>query len=119
MGGVSTPTGSVEPTPAELSAAKRRLARDVALFSGARLLLVVVIAALVLGVSSALSAQVPLIVALLVALVAQLPLALLLFGGLRKRVNEGIVVVDARRRAEKERLHARLAGERDSTDRER
>lgn len=114
MGPVSTPDGPVEPTPAELSVAKRRLARDVALFSGARLLLVVVIAGVLVGVSTALGAPVPLVVALLVALVAQLPLSLLLFNGLRKRVNAGIVVVDARRRAEKERLHARLSGEPDT-----
>ena len=63
----------VEPTPAELSTAKKRLARDVALFSGARILLVIVIAAGVVGVSGALQAPVPLIVALLIALVAQLP----------------------------------------------
>lgn len=105
---------TVEPTPAELSAAKKRLARDVALFSGARILLVVVIAGVVVGVSNVLQAPVPLIVALLIALVAQLPLSIVLFKGLRTRVNTGIVVVDARRRAEKERLHARLAGEPDA-----
>jgi hypothetical protein len=114
VGSVTTPADAVEPTPAELSAAKKRLARDVAMFSGARLLLVVVIAGVVLGVSSLLGAPVPLIVALLVALVAQLPLSLVLFNGLRKRVNAGIVVVDARRRAEKDRLHARLSGEPDT-----
>ena len=103
-----------EPTPAELSAAKKRLARDVALFSGARILLVIVIAAVVVGVSAALRAPVPLIVALLIALVAQLPLSIVLFKGLRTRVNAGIVVVDARRRAEKERLHARLSGDPDA-----
>lgn len=85
-----------------------------ALFSGARILLVVVIAALVVGVSGALDAPVPLIVALLIALVAQLPLSIVLFKGLRTRVNLGIVVVDARRRAQKERLHARLSGEPDT-----
>lgn len=104
----------VEPTPAELSTAKKRLARDVALFSGARILLVIGIAAAVVGVSGALQAPVPLIVALLIALVAQLPLSIVLFKGLRTRVNAGIVVVDARRRAEKERLHARLSGEPDA-----
>jgi hypothetical protein len=113
VGPVTTPADAVVPTPAELSAAKKRLTRDVAVFSGARLLLVIVIAGVVLGVSSLLGAPVPLIVALLVALVAQLPLSLVLFNGLRKRVNAGIVVVDARRRSEKERLHARLSGEPD------
>ena len=102
------------PTPAELAAAKKRLARDVVVFSAARILLVVVLAALVVGVSSALSAQVPLIVALLVALVVAFPLSIVLFKGLRARVNEGIVVVDARRRAEKDSLHARLSGEPDA-----
>ena len=94
-----------------MPSAKKALARDVLVFSAARLGLVVAIAGLVLGVSALLGATVPLVVALLIAVVAALPLSLLLFQGLRRRVNEGIVVVDAQRRAERERLQARLSGD--------
>lgn len=105
-----------QPSPEQLAAAKRRLARDVAVFSLARLGLVVVIAAVILGVSGLLRAQVPALVAFLLAVIAALPLSVVLFGGLRTRVNEGIVVVDARRRADKLRLQARLRGEVDETN---
>ncbi len=105
-----------QPSPEQLAAAKRRLARDVAVFSLARLGLVVLIAAVILGVSGLLRAQVPVLVAFLLAVIAALPLSVVLFGGLRTRVNEGIVVVDARRRADKQRLQARLRGEVDETN---
>lgn len=106
----SSPSSTEPPGTGEVAAAKKRLARDVLMFTLARAGLVVVLAAVIMGISALLGATVPLVVAFLIAVVAALPLSILLFNGLRKRVNEGIVVVDARRRAEKEQLHARLEG---------
>lgn len=106
-------------SPEQLAAARKKLARDVALFSAARLGLVAVIAAAVVGLSALVNAQVPLVVAFLIALVAALPLSLVLFGTLRRRVNEGIVVVGARRRSDKASLHARLGGDPGAPDADR
>lgn len=110
MSNPDVPTPADAPGHDEVAAAKKRLARDVLLFTLARAGLVVGLTAAIMGVSALLSVTVPLIVAFLIAVVAALPLSILLFNGLRKRVNDGIVVVDSRRRAEKEQLHARLQG---------
>lgn len=81
------------------------LARDVTLYSAARLALVALTAALLL------LAGVPLLVSLLLALVVALPLSTVLLGSLRARVNAGLTVVGARRRAERDRLRRQLRGE--------
>ena len=81
------------------------LARDVALYSAARLALVAVTALLLL------LAGVPLLVSLLLAVVVALPLSMVLLGSLRARVNAGLAVVGARRRAERDRLRRQLRGE--------
>jgi len=65
----------------------RTLARDIALYSVARLALVTV-AALVLFLVG-----VPLLVSALLAMVLALPLSMVLLGGLRGRVNTGLAVV--------------------------
>ncbi|MGH3865560.1 MAG: DUF4229 domain-containing protein [Pseudonocardiaceae bacterium] len=81
------------------------LARDVALYTAARLALVAVTALLLL------LAGVPLLVAVLLAVVVALPLSVLLLGSLRARVNAGLVMAGARRRVERERLRRQLRGE--------
>ena len=81
------------------------LARDVALYSSARLALVAVMASLLL------LAGVPLLVSLLLAVVVALPLSMVLLGSLRARVNAGLTVVGAHRRAERDRLRRQLRGE--------
>jgi Protein of unknown function (DUF4229) len=81
------------------------LARDVVLYSAARLALVVVTASLLL------LAGVPLLVSLLLALVVVLPLSMALLGSLRARMNAGLIVEGARRRAERDRLRRQLRGE--------
>jgi len=80
------------------------LARDVALYSAARLALV---AFLTLPL---LLAGVPLLVSLLIAVVVALPLSIVLLGSLRARVNAGLAMVGARRRAERDRLRRELRG---------
>ncbi|NUS42893.1 MAG: DUF4229 domain-containing protein [Mycobacteriaceae bacterium] len=89
----------------------RGLARDVVLYTAARLALVAALAALIVGVGRLVSVQVPLLVALLFALIIALPLAMVLFKGLRARVSGGIATVDERRRADRDQLRARLRGD--------
>ncbi len=83
----------------------RALARDVALYSAARLALVTVTALLLLV------AGVPLLVSALLAVVLALPLSMLLLGSLRVRVNAGLAVVAERRKAERDRLRQQLHGD--------
>lgn len=93
------------------STAKGRLVRDVVLYSVARLLLVVAIGALIMGGGKLAGTDVPLIIAALFAVLIALPLSLLLFSKLRKRVNLGIAEVDAQRRSDREDLRSKLRGE--------
>ena len=91
--------------------ASHRLARDLALYTVARLALVAVIAvAIVFGAKLA-GVEVPILVALIFALLIALPLSLVLFAKLRRRVNEDIAVVDERRRRDKAELRAKLRGD--------
>ncbi|GCE43300.1 hypothetical protein Rhow_007429 [Rhodococcus wratislaviensis] len=111
------PEDQVEPVDSNPTAkqggrvTKGQLARDVAIYSIARLLLVVVIGAIILGVAALVGVAVPLLVAAIFAVLIALPLSLLLFAKLRKRVNEGIATFDAQRRADQADLRARLRGE--------
>lgn len=57
-----------------------------------------------------LSLLMPLILALLFAVVLALPLSWVVFGGVRRRVNEAMAVKSASRRGERERLRAALDG---------
>ncbi|WP_330250628.1 DUF4229 domain-containing protein [Nocardia sp. NBC_00565] len=90
-----------------------RLARNLALYTLARLALVVVITAVIVGAAHLVSVDIPLVVAALFALLIAMPLSLTLFKKLRTRVNEDIAAVDAKRRQDKAQLRARLRGETD------
>ena len=57
-----------------------------------------------------LSLLMPLILALLFAVVVALPLSWVVFGGVRRRVNEAMAVKSSSRRGERERLRAALDG---------
>ncbi|GAB0107659.1 DUF4229 domain-containing protein [Nocardia sp. JMUB6875] len=94
------------PTPS----AGRRLARNLALYTVARLGLVAVITAIIMGVAAAVQVSIPLIVALLFGLLIAMPLSLLLFKKLRAQVNRDIAAVDAKRRKDREQLMSRLQG---------
>jgi hypothetical protein len=83
----------------------RALARDVALYSAARLAVVTVTALLLL------LAGIPLLVSALLAVVLALPLSMLLLGSLRARVNAGLAVVAEHRKAERDRLRQQLHGD--------
>jgi hypothetical protein len=81
------------------------LVRDVALYTVARLAMVVITALLLV------LAGIPLLVSILLALVVALPLSMVLFGSLRARVSAGLTMRAARRRAERDRLRRQLRGD--------
>ncbi|MBF6137667.1 DUF4229 domain-containing protein [Nocardia otitidiscaviarum] len=91
--------------------AGRRLARNLALYTLARLALVVALTAAIIGAAQLVGVDVPLIVAALFALLIAMPLSMTLLKGLRTRVNQDIAVVDAKRRRDREQLRSRLRGE--------
>jgi hypothetical protein len=100
-----TPNPDATPSPGG------RLARNLALYTVARMLLVVVLAALILGIAAMVGDGMPLLVALIFAVVIALPLSMVLFKTLRIRVNEAIADVDEKRRRDKADLRARLRGD--------
>nr|WP_185975994.1 DUF4229 domain-containing protein [Mycolicibacterium sp. 018/SC-01/001] len=91
---------------------RSRLLLDVAAYVGARLVLVAVVAAAILGIGRLIGLQdFPAVVALLFAIVIALPLGIWVFAPLRRRATESIAVFDERRRAERAQLQARLRGD--------
>ncbi|MHA6805967.1 DUF4229 domain-containing protein [Salinifilum ghardaiensis] len=82
-----------------------RLAGDIALYTLARLGMLVVVAAVLtlLGV--------PFLVAAAVSVVVVMPVSMLVFGALRRRVATGIAVRKQARQARREALRAELRGE--------
>ena len=89
-----------------------RLVLDLAVYVLARLLLVVVLAAVIFGAGHLLGMRdFPLVVALLFAMVIALPLGIWVFAPLRRRATASIAVLDERRRKDREQLQARLRGE--------
>lgn len=93
------------------TATKGQLFRDVALYSAARLLLVIAIAAVIIGIGFLVDVEVPVLVAAVFAVLISLPLSLVLFKSLRVRVNESIAGVDEGRRRARADLQAKLRGE--------
>jgi len=77
----------------------------VGLYALARLGLLAVVAALLM------LAGVPVVVALLVALIVALPLSMVLFRGLRSRLDTALAESSQRRAVEREALRSRLRGE--------
>ncbi|APA94194.1 DUF4229 domain-containing protein [Nocardia seriolae] len=90
--------------------AGRSLARNLALYTVARLGLVAVIAAVIVGVAALVKVSIPIVVALLFALLIAMPLSLVLFKKLRAQVNRDIAAVDAKRRKDRDQLMSRLQG---------
>lgn len=98
------------PTPPSSTAARQRgrepgLAATVALYALARIGIVAVVAALLT------LAGVPLLVSVLIGLIVALPLSMVLFRGLRARLDRAIAAKTARRGAERDSLRAQLRGE--------
>ncbi len=99
------------PAPGAPASAGRRLARNLVLYTVARLALVAVIAAIIVAVAHLLSVQIPIVVAILFGLIVAMPLSLVLFKRLRSRVNQDIAAVDEKRRTDKAQLRARMRGD--------
>jgi hypothetical protein len=85
--------------------AEPALAATLALYTLARLALLALIAGLLL------LAGTPLVISLLVALIVALPLSMLVFRGLRARLDTALAVSRARRAQEREALRAGLRGD--------
>jgi len=111
LGAVSDATRPDGASAQQTSDAGKRLAKNLALYTVARLALVVVLTAAIILVARLVRVEVPVIVAALFALIIAMPLSLTLFKKLRAKVNEDIAVVDEKRRKDKARLRARLRGE--------
>lgn len=78
----------------------------------ARLLLAVVVSAAIYGAALLAGiAEFPLVVAALFGLIIAMPLGIWLFTPLRRRATAALAIVGERRRAERERLRARLRGD--------
>ncbi|MEW5813492.1 MAG: DUF4229 domain-containing protein [Actinomycetota bacterium] len=91
---------------------RSRLLIDVAAYVAARLVLVAVVAAAILGIAALIGVRdFPVVVALLFAIVIALPLGIWVFAPLRRRATESIAVFDERRRTERAQLQARLRGD--------
>jgi hypothetical protein len=85
---------------------------DVLLYVTARLLLVVVVTGAIYGVARLVGVgDFPLFVAALGGLIVSMPLGMWAFGPLRRRATTRLADAGERRRAERDRLRARLRGE--------
>jgi hypothetical protein len=95
----------------QTSGSSARLARDVAIYTLARIALVVALTAAIYYIAQLIGIrEFPLIVALLFAIVIALPLGIWVLAPLRKRATASIALVDERRRRDREELQARLRG---------
>lgn len=83
---------------------------SILLYTVARLLLVVVVAAIIMGIGALAGVTVPLLVAAVFGVLIALPLGMVLFKKLRVRVNTQIAAVDAERRRKHDDLQTRLRG---------
>lgn len=85
---------------------------DVAVYTAARLLLVVVISVLIYGLAGLLGVHgFPVIVGALFALIIAMPLGMWVFSPLRRRATASLALAGERRRQDREQLRARLRGE--------
>lgn len=89
-----------------------RAVLDVAVYTAARLALVVALTAVIYGAGRLLGlSDFPPIVAAMLALIVALPLGMWIFTPLRKRATDSLAVAGERRRQERAELQARLRGE--------
>jgi hypothetical protein len=89
-----------------------RLYLDVLAYVAARLVLVVVTTAAILGIGRLVGIEeFPLVIALLFAIVIALPLGIWVFSPLRRRATASLAVVDERRRRDRAQLQSRLRGD--------
>ncbi|BBX12211.1 membrane protein [Mycobacterium novum] len=85
---------------------------DVAVYTAARLALVVVLSAVIYGLGRLIGlSDFPPIIAMLLALIIALPLGMWIFTPLRRRATESMAAAGERRRRDRADLQARLRGE--------
>lgn len=90
---------------------RSRVVKGMLLYSGARLVLFLVIFGLVLAVTSLAGVEeVPLLVAAILALVISLPMSMFVFRGLRTQISADTAEWDARRADARRRLADELRG---------
>jgi Protein of unknown function (DUF4229) len=106
---MSTSSGP-EPGPAAPHPAERGVLGVLLLYGLARLGLIALVAGLLL------LAGTPLLIATLVALIVALPLSMLVFRGLRSRLDEALAAARARRSAQRAALLAGLRGDAEPGD---
>ncbi len=87
------------------------MARDVAVYTLARLLMVGVLTAIIVVFARLFGIEIPIVVAMLFAIILSLPVGIWLLGPLRRRATAGIAEVDDRRRQDRAQLQARLRGD--------
>ncbi|PRC43255.1 DUF4229 domain-containing protein [Mycobacterium sp. ITM-2017-0098] len=88
-----------------------RLYLDVVAYVAARLALVVVTTAVILGMGALIGIRdFPVVIALLFAIVIALPLGIWVFSPLRRRATASLAVINEHRRRDREQLQARLRG---------
>jgi antibiotic biosynthesis monooxygenase (ABM) superfamily enzyme len=84
----------------------------VLVYVAARLILVAVLTAAILGIGHVLGLrEFPLVIAVLFALVIALPLGIWMFAPLRQRATASIAAFDEQRRRDREQLQSRLRGD--------
>ncbi|WP_435673834.1 DUF4229 domain-containing protein [Mycolicibacter senuensis] len=85
---------------------------DVAVYTAARLALVVVLSAVIYGLGRLVGlSDFPPTIAMLLALIIALPLGMWIFTPLRRRATESMAAAGERRRRDRADLQARLRGE--------
>ncbi|GAA4394870.1 DUF4229 domain-containing protein [Tsukamurella soli] len=97
-------------SPGEAREARRSLTRDLLLYTGYRVVLVAVIAAILDVVGRLVAHGMPLIIALLFALIIALPVSMVTTRSLRRRINASVAVLDAQRRGRRDAFRKRLQG---------
>ncbi|MFT4042804.1 MAG: DUF4229 domain-containing protein [Gordonia sp. (in: high G+C Gram-positive bacteria)] len=107
-------SGKQEPdngdTPGQTRVGMGDLMLSLILYTAARLGLVVVVAALIMGGGALAGVTVPVLVAAIFGVLIAMPVGMLAFKKLRLRVNGQIAVIDAARKARHEDLESRLRG---------
>ncbi|WP_188108782.1 DUF4229 domain-containing protein [Mycolicibacter arupensis] len=89
-----------------------RAVLDVAVYTAARLALLVVLTGVIYGLGRLLGlTDFPPIIAAMLALIVALPLGMWVFTPLRQRATASLTVAGERRRRERDELQARLRGE--------
>ncbi|GAB25938.1 hypothetical protein GOPIP_088_00480 [Gordonia polyisoprenivorans NBRC 16320 = JCM 10675] len=86
------------------------LLASIGLYTLARLVLVVVVAAIIIGIGKLAGVNVPLLVAAVFGVLIALPLGMVVFKSLRTRVNTQISAVDEQRRKRHDELQSKLRG---------